>query len=117
MKPTVNRARLIETLRANRDTHHAVYTQAVAVYRQEMVTWHQRQVAAIQDGREVHRHVGSSLPEPEDHTDDYDRAIQMLEWETGDTVELHEEEFMNLVLDEWHWTGRWQASTSSYTSR
>jgi hypothetical protein len=117
MRPPVNREQLLQTLRTNRDEHHAVYTEALAAYRSGMVAWHREQVAAIQDGRKVHRYAPSSLPEPEDHTADYDRTIQMLEWAVSDTVEIDEQAFTELVLDEWSWSGRWRDSTHSYTSR
>jgi hypothetical protein len=43
------------------------------------------------------------LPMPEDHSRDYERVIEMLEWSQDETLELDESEFSTYVLDQWGW--------------
>ena len=57
-----------------------------------------------------------NLPRPEVHTEDYDRAISMIEWHIGDTVELEEYQFAELVMDQWNWNKSFFSNTTSYIS-
>lgn len=54
------------------------------------------------------------LTTPEDHTKDYDRAIQMVEWSIEDTIELDTRQFQQLVMDEWEWKERFDTQIAAY---
>ncbi|HXM03797.1 MAG TPA: hypothetical protein VN939_14390 [Chthoniobacterales bacterium] len=55
------------------------------------------------------------MPEPVDHTADYDRVISMLEMSAQDLVQVSAEQFDQYVLDNWRWrrfaneTNQWLA--------
>jgi len=51
---------------------------------------------------------------PEEHTADFDRAIEALEWHTGDEIELEEHQFEELVRNQWGWHRAFMANTTSY---
>ena len=68
--------------------------------------------ASAKNGRPIDRYF--RLPEPEDHTVDFDTALDMLEWEVGETVELDERTFRRLVRNEWAWRETFAANTASY---
>jgi hypothetical protein len=53
---------------------------------------------------------------PENHTDDYERAIRMTNMSIYDTVELSEDEFDSYVLNNWEWKKRFLISNSAYLS-
>jgi hypothetical protein len=55
-----------------------------------------------------------SLPMPEDHTDDYERAIKMLDLDVREDIELTEQEFAQYVLDDWGWKDQWTTTNSAY---
>lgn len=113
----VNRVQLIAKVQANRDDHAAANTAAEAAYREAAARWLQGQLDRVQAGHMPDRSMPRSLPQPEDHTADYDGAIAMLQWSTDDTYELDESTFANLVLNLWHWTSSWASTNSSYSSR
>jgi hypothetical protein len=54
-------------------------------------------LADARDGKPIRRSV--TLTEPSNHTQDYDRALQMLEMSVDDMVILDTEEFEHFVLD------------------
>lgn len=54
------------------------------------------------------------FPMPVDHTDDYERAREMYTMSIDDVIELTENEFDQLVLDNWGWKGEFLRTTSAY---
>jgi hypothetical protein len=56
-----------------------------------------------------------SIPRPEDHTADYNRAIKMIEMHEGDTITLGEDEFAQLVMDDWAWKRQFLDSSAMYS--
>lgn len=114
---TVDKASLLDTLRANRDAHRAEYDKAVEVYKRRFVE--EAEKFAAEALRRVTQGLPFNdfmwLPVPEEHTDDYDRVIALMEWELADTVELSESDFRCYVLNEWGWMTSFTANTSLYT--
>ena len=111
-KITVDKTDLIARLRANRDAHQAEYEQAVGVYRDRCIQEIESMLADARAGV-IRRNL--TLPIPEEHTEDYDRAIDMLEWAQSDTIDLTQAEFATLVRNQWGWLQSFVANTSSYT--
>lgn len=109
----VKKEDLTNTLKLNRDNHRQAFEEAVAGYRKRAIELLEEHIKRISDGK-VER-VLVSLPEPEDHTDDYNRIITMLEWTVFDTVELPMREFDMYVRDNWNWKGEFIATSQMYT--
>jgi hypothetical protein len=57
------------------------------------------------------------LPEPQDHTIDYDRVIKMLEMSVDSLIELDEGAFDQYVMDNWSWKGDALATNEMYADR
>lgn len=55
------------------------------------------------------------LPYPENHAGDYQRAIEMLEWEVGEEVVLSQAEFSQFVQDDWAWKHQFTTANAMYT--
>jgi hypothetical protein len=108
----VEKARLLDTLRLNRDEHRAIFEKAQGVYRERMIEELDRALAEAKAGRKIVR--AFSLPVPEDHTDDFNTAIAMVEWEVGNTIALEQHDFEQYVLNQWHWRASFAANTGSY---
>jgi hypothetical protein len=96
----------------NRTKHHAAFVKACEVFREKAIAELNAMTDAVARGDIRRLYV--SLPVPEEHTADYDRAIQMLNLHLGDTVELSEEAFTRLVQDEWGWRNAFLLNTASY---
>ena len=110
----VMKAELLDKLRENRDKHRGVFEAALAGYREEAQRLLGEQLAALLDGRTPKIYI--ILSRPEDHTQDYDRIIAMLEMEIGETFTLSEERFAQYVMDDWRWKRDWLKMSNRYAS-
>lgn len=108
----VNKARLVDTLRINRSEHRDIFERAQIAYREAMIAELDRALDDAKNGRQIKR--AFTLPVPEDHTDEFDTALQMLEWSTDEEIELAQHEFMQYVENNWGWARSFAANTASY---
>lgn len=109
---TVEKDRLIRTLSVNKEGHRAIFEEALEAYRKKVTDELERRLDDVKAGRKID--VFFRLPQPEDHTEDYEAAIQRAEWEVGDEIELSHEEFNAYVLNRWVWDQSFHANTASY---
>jgi imidazolonepropionase-like amidohydrolase len=104
---------LLDTLKENRETHQAEFKEA----RTGFVDAAQRRLAAeldrMKSGRATSLRV--HLQAPEDHTADYDLAIEMLERSVDHEIVLTSEQYQMLVKDEWSWSDQWILANSVYS--
>ena len=56
------------------------------------------------------------LPEPEDHTDDYDRILAMARMQIDDVIEVSESEFGMYVTDQWAWSAPFTTTAFRYST-
>ena len=111
---TVAKAVLLAKVKANRDGHREKFLRAQAGYREAMINLLDAQLAEARAGRDVDLSALVRLPKPEDHTDDYDLAIEMLGMEVGKNVTIGEKEFDNLVRDRWMWSQAFAGTIQAY---
>lgn len=114
MDITVEKTALLDALRTNRTAHVELFQQAIEKYRLKAIAWFEDSILTIKQGGEVQ--VQLRLPIPEEHTDDFDRAIEMIEWHQGDSIELTEHQFENFVRNRWDWHRTFTSNTASYVS-
>ena len=112
---TVIKTELVEKLRANRSEHRAMFLKAQEQYREAMIAEFDRALAEARNGGQIRR--AFSLPVPEDHTADFDTAIEMLEWDQGKTVQLSYHDFQQYVQNQWGWRASFAANTESYLAQ
>lgn len=60
--------------------------------------------------------ISFTLDAPRTHENEYEQAIQMLEWEKRPNIELTAGEFRNFVMDEWDWKQKFLVDNQFYTS-
>lgn len=109
---TVEKAALIAKLQSNRDEHRSMFIKAQERYRDAMIAELDRALQEARDGQKIRR--AFSLPVPEDHTEEFNTAIEMLQWETGDEVQLDQHDFQRYVQNRWQWAASFAANTQSY---
>jgi uncharacterized protein YifE (UPF0438 family) len=110
----VRRSDLLGKVKANREKHKSNYEKAIAVYKQEAVEAIQKLLDDAKAGDIRH---GVSLVKPEQHLEEYDQAIQMLEMSVDDEVRLDQSEFAQYVMDKWAWARAFENTTMSYASK
>lgn len=112
----VNKDDLLEKLVANQETHQKDFELAWDGFRikaMDNVTAMLDTLKQAISPQQVNLWV--NLEAPENHSEDYVRAIEMLAWEVGDEVVLSEAEFRQYVQDLWGWTHAVSMSNIAYT--
>lgn len=109
---TVNKNDLMKTLRTNQQEHEAQYAAAIVKYREKLIEELDKKLARAKEGKPVKHQF--YLPIPENFTDDFETAIQMLEWAQGDTVDLSYRDFQRFVQNKWEWNDRFASNTTAY---
>ena len=105
LKTKFSRKRLFDKLVENRKQHSELFQEAKEGY---LRAAQEKLLAKIEELRNgTLSGLNFNLSPPEDKTDVYDTAIQMLEWSQEDYIELTATEFRNLVMDEWDWKDHW----------
>jgi len=94
---SVKKQQLIDKIRENKVNHIAEYEKAVVAYKDEAL----RQLAILStaaNGGALDLRL--DLVTPVNNADNYDKIIEMFEWEVSDVVTLEQSEFLEYVQDE-----------------
>lgn len=109
----VKRTELLAKLQSNRKEHRDLFLKAQIGYRKAVISELDSMLSEARDGKQIRRVI--SLPEPQDHTGDYDRQIVMMEMSVDETIEVTSQEFDMYVMDNWSWKAMATASNMRYT--
>jgi hypothetical protein len=108
----VRRLDVLDKLKSNRDGHRETFEEALEGFHKAVVL-HLTQ--ALKDAKAGKRYTTAvHLPQPQDHTRDYDRTIAMLAMSLDEELELTSLEFAQFVLDDWGWKGDFITTASNY---
>jgi hypothetical protein len=122
----VEKGRLLKTLHQNLGKHRVEYLTAVQGYHEKVDALIKKLAAtaahATPDRRgpgldaihEVHSEL-MHLDRPSNHSDSYEQAIALMEWETRETVELSINDFECYVRDNWTWMTSFKNTVSNYS--
>ena len=109
---TADKNSLIETIKQNRDEHRAKFLRAQENYRARAIAEMDRHLEQARNGGVIDFFF--NLPEPQDHTKDYDNAIEMLSLHKGDEVQLSEADVRVYVRDDWGWKQQFNTTNAIY---
>lgn len=109
---TVDKDDLLAILVANREHHRETFLKAQEGFRERAIAELDRSLADARQGNAVRLNI--HLPQPEDHTEDYDREIRMLEMHLEPTVVIRAQLFDQIVMDRWGWSASFNATNSAY---
>lgn len=115
MTTTVDRKKLLETLKSNLERHTAIVQEAKNGYIEKAKKALEKKLNQLKENKIVS--LTFTLYPPTDYSEIYKSAIQMLEWNSSESVELHAGEFRQLVQDEWDWTDSFLASSMQYSNQ
>lgn len=108
----VKKEELLEILKENRDKHRKVFNEAMTGYRAEAIKQLDINIQKAKTGGKVITFI--RLEEPTDQTDDYERAIGMLEMCVDDEINVSSQEYQQYVLDKWNWSDQFNLTNSTY---
>lgn len=114
----VDRVRLIETMTKNRDKHAAEALEARHLYRKALLVELEKMVELAKNDTIPFSKLQSfaNVPEPEDHTVEYDDQLAMLSMSIDPAIELTQMQFRQYVLDKWAWKTSFLSKTAVYNS-
>ena len=110
----VRKADLIAKIKENRDKHIIDYNEAVVSYRKEAKKQLAEQKKALDRGE---LNIRVQLITPIDMTSEYNKRIEMFEWDIKDVVELSQGEFNEYILDELDFAINARLSNMTYKSK
>ena len=113
MEISVNKDELLVKLEENRAKHREIYEEAVVGYRKCVIEMLEERLDEIKDGGKIN--MSFAVVEPQNHTREYDIAIEMVKMAVDDTIELDQHQFQNYVMDEWNWTQNFLYCNANYS--
>jgi hypothetical protein len=111
----IKRDELLAKVKENRAKHEEAYKQAQTVFREEAIAKIKSMLKAAQGTGEIPLYVG--LTEPEEHLEDYDQVITMLEMSVDEVIELENGLFAQYVMDKWAWARAFASNTVGYSAK
>jgi hypothetical protein len=111
-KVKIKKDGLLAAVKKNRSSHRDEFLLAQIGFRDRIIFELDRRLQDARDGKKINLLI--NMPEPQDHTQDYDRVIRMLEMSVDDEIELSASEFDQYVMDNWQWALATKAINASY---
>jgi hypothetical protein len=119
----MNRLELLGIVRANKEKHEADFIESVKDYEAAVLVIAADNVKISRDNQKQFtkkidmdrlKQPKHYPPAPKSFATEYSRAARMLELGVEDVIEVEEDIFNQLVLDEWSWKHQFQASSVMY---
>lgn len=111
----VKKEALLEKLKENRDKHRKLFEEALDGWEKRVVEELKKAVSDAKAKREFR--TTFFLPQPVDHTSEYDAIIEQVEWDVNETIELSPQQFNQFVRDDWGWKEDFLNNTSFYVGK
>lgn len=117
---TIDKQKFHHILQDNRAAHIAAFEEATQAFYKALNEELGFITEAVKEQSMNFQAVFSKITRmdcPAGHCDDYDRVIDELQHEVGDTVTLTSEEFQQYVKDNWRWKESFRTSYVSNTGK
>lgn len=105
---------LLDKLRANLEKHQADYELAVVGYRKAYKAELEDRLQRLEAGELIDPRT--ELKKPVEYSHKYRLTIQMLEQTTDEIIELDQDQFNQLVNDDWEWKDHFVGTNSAYVA-
>lgn len=104
--------RLLEILKANKETHVAEFERAATIYKDRATEALGKRIDELRAGQTLS--LTFRLVEPVNYAAEYDTIIGMLELHDDTHIVLSYGEYQQFVENKWAWTGHFAANTQVY---
>lgn len=120
----MNRQELLKIVRDNKEKHEADFVETVADHAAAMIKIAEKNVRiALANRKSVKAGLHAKIVNPQGYLNapksfavEYGRAIRMLELSVEDVIDVEEDVFNQLVLDEWSWKNSFVGTQALYKS-
>jgi hypothetical protein len=113
----IDKKKLLAIVRENKQKHILEYNESVKDFKELAIRIATTNLEIANTGELDKISRIKTIPQsPTSHEKEYERAIRMLELSVEKEIEVEEDIFNQLVLDEWAWKHQFVASASLYKS-
>lgn len=113
----VNRKELLKIVTDNKEKHVNDFNESVEDYKSAVIKLAEANLELAKSGDLEKIAKMRAVPQkPVSYENNYTRAIRMLELSVDKEIEVEEDVFNQLVLDEWMWKQAFVASSALYKS-
>jgi len=121
----VDKIRLVNTLKLNKDVHAREYFESMTGYKEAVLLDLQKQIKKLEGWVErvkssepvgISKEVPANCRRPENHTGDYEEIIDLMNWTTEEEIKLSTTDFNAYVRDNWDWQAIFKSTHSTYNS-
>lgn len=113
----IDRKELLSIVLSNKEKHITEYNEAVEDFKTAALKLAETNLALAQTGNVDNiAKIKPIPPKPVSYEKEYNRAIRMLELSVESVIDVEEDVFNQLVLDEWVWKNSFVTSNATYKS-
>ena len=112
---TINKQKLIEEIKNNKETHRQAFLLAQKGYKETVIEELENQLEDARAGAIGHVHF--NMAAPQDQTKDYEVALGMLEMSEDEEIVISQRDFQCYVMDDWGWKQQWTTSNHAYVTK
>ncbi len=106
---------VIIVITENRARHKENYEEALVKFKVAHLAELRKKISDLKKDKKVS--LGSALLAPVSYLPDYDRALSMFRMTVETELELDQEQFNQLIRDEWVWSHNFASQTMSYVGK
>lgn len=110
----IEKSALLPILLENKEKYNQIYHSAVSGYWSKAEEVLNNKLNSIKNQEKIEPYLGLAFPE--NHEDDYNRAIKMVELSADNVLNLSQSEFNQYVLNDWTWRNTFLSVSSVYCS-
>ena len=110
----VKKHELLDVLKSNLDKHTNDVGELLELRREEMQEYFSVNLQKMEKDSEYNPEENINFRMPVDSSKDYKKAIRMIEMTQDEVIELNEEQFDRLVMDNWDWKEQLVLTSSMY---
>lgn len=115
MTAKVDRKLLLEKLQENLKEHQEIVAEANEGYIKAAKKAVQSVLVRLKLNKPVR--LDFAIEPPRDYSRHYTTAIEMLQWEQRNQIEISREDFRRFVQNKWDWTGHFIGTNSAYSGK
>ena len=110
----VKKHELLSVLNENLVKHVDDVHEALELRRKEMKEYFTDAISKMERDEGYDAKENINFPKPSDSSNDYKKAIRMVEMTQDEIIELSEEQFDKLVMDDWDWKSALAMTSAIY---
>lgn len=113
---TFEKSTIIERLGVNRTKHLERFEKAWSSYTKKQIETLEKTIEELRNLKPGNAGLQDRilLPVPDDHTEDYDLAIEMLNLATNAEVTMSAQQYERFMLDRWDWKHQFETTNAFY---